>query len=108
MTLGQRVGLLVANHPISQRNLGGENLKMHKNDYEDAYGLIKQCGHCRKIFNHQKQNWEWQPSIINDLSLKISHGLCTECLPLYSADIPNYLLQSNTRRDDSQKTTSVL
>jgi len=89
-------GLLLENYLISEANIAYNEPPLIVDDYQDNYGIIKQCGHCRKIYNHRQHTWEWCPSLIDQITLKISHSLCTECLPLYSVGIRNCLLSPSS------------
>lgn len=67
-----------------------------KQEIHTLRGILPTCAHCKNIRDEEGKWHTFEAFITERSQLKISHGLCPDCLPLYFSD-PN---PKNWSRDD--------
>ena len=78
--------VLLLDHAIQvekAQELTGSTLS--KEQYIDSYGIMHQCGHCRRVRHNNSEQWDWLELAMT--FKEVSHGLCDSCLSTYYPDL---------------------
>jgi hypothetical protein len=77
-------GLLVVNSLRNERPHDRLESPLPLSKYEDSFGIIHQCSHCRRVRRvSAEETWDWVPQLVSSPSGEISHGLCFPCFTFY-------------------------
>ncbi|HEX6853439.1 MAG TPA: hypothetical protein VF139_18735 [Candidatus Polarisedimenticolaceae bacterium] len=84
--VGDRRGLLLTHAPqgIVPHADRGDDVQADPASYLDARGLLRQCGHCRRVRRvDDPSRWDWVAAWIAAVPRRVSHELCRLCLELH-------------------------
>lgn len=56
-----------------------------KDSYVDAKGLICQCVHCRKAKNRVRDSWDYVPTWVEKMPLRVRFSFCPPCKEHYGS-----------------------
>ncbi len=80
----QRRILIVVNSLVAEGPHPGPGVDSNRAALHDEDGIVTMCCHCRRTrLPSGAREWIWVPSLVRDMPLNVSHGLCPPCFSTY-------------------------